>query len=218
MKKINFIKRAKSWIFRALGIESSYNLRFNSALENDGWFISWSKKGAYNSNEEPIPWITYPSHEYIKKNLPPSISVFEYGSGNGTLWWASVAKEVISCEHDKEWFQKMSVAIPQNAKIIFAELDIDGTYSKVILRYKNKFDIVVIDGRERVACAINCLPSLTDEGVLIFDDSDRDYYADAFNFLHQKGFRRVDFIGMAPGLLLKCQTSIFYRDNNIFNL
>lgn len=35
------------------------------------------------------------------------MAVFEYGSGNSTIFWASRAKEVISVEHDELWHNKM---------------------------------------------------------------------------------------------------------------
>lgn len=33
--------------------------------------------------------------------------VIEYGCDNSTLWWANRVKHVISCEHDRQWYEEM---------------------------------------------------------------------------------------------------------------
>ena len=78
--------------------------------------------------------------------------------------------------------------------------------------------MVIIDGRDRANCAKNCIGSLTDKGVIIFDDSDRKQYQDGYDFLRDHGFKQIEFIGMGPGLTFKFETSIFYRENNIFGI
>ena len=220
-----FLKRIRAsilWRIRAniLGrfYPSLYMLRTSSALHEDGWFRSNKEKASVDLHGEPIPWFTYPAFDFLKKHLPANISVFEYGCGAGTLWWAARAKEVVACEHNLEWYKKISAECPQNVKILYANLEYGGEYSKTITKYQNKFDIVVIDGRDRVNCAKNCLSSLTEKGVIIFDDSDRKQYQDGYDYLLAHGFKRIEFMGIGPGLTFKFETSIFYRPNNIFGI
>jgi hypothetical protein len=201
-----------------LNLFSLYVLRTNSPLREDGWFRSFKEKASVGLHGEPIPWFTYPAFDFIKKNLPENISVFEYGCGAGTLWWSTCAKEVVACEHNLDWYKKVSSESPGNVKIHHVDLEYGGEYSKVITKYQDKFDLVIIDGRDRANCAKNCLPSLTEKGVIIFDDSDRKQYQDGYDFLTAHGFKRVEFIGMGPGLTFKFETSIFYRSNNIFGI
>jgi predicted O-methyltransferase YrrM len=40
-----------------------------------------------------------------------------------------------------------------------------------------QFDLVVVDGRARVACARRALPRLAPDGVLLLDNANRDEYA-----------------------------------------
>lgn len=35
----------------------------------------------------PIPWYTYPAIEFLNSLDFSSKNVFEYGTGNSTLWW-----------------------------------------------------------------------------------------------------------------------------------
>ena len=46
----------------------------------------------------PIPWYTYPAIEYIKQLDFSDKTVFEYGSGNSTLFWAQRCKKLVSVE------------------------------------------------------------------------------------------------------------------------
>ena len=57
--------------------------------------------------ENELPWMTFPAISQIRDFLEPSMRVFEYGSGGSTVFFANRVKEVISVEHDKEWYQKL---------------------------------------------------------------------------------------------------------------
>jgi hypothetical protein len=77
---------------------------------------------------------------------------------------------------------------------------------------------VVIDGRDRVNCARNCVPALKPDGVVVWDNVERDEYAEGLRFLAESGFRRLDFAGMPPGLVEKTRTAVLYRAANVFGL
>ena len=42
-----------------------------------------------DKNSNPLPWVTYGFIDFISERLNKSIDVFEYGSGNSTLWYAT---------------------------------------------------------------------------------------------------------------------------------
>jgi len=205
-------------LLRATGLYSLYALRRSGALLEDGWFKSFSEKSSVGLDGEPLIWISYPAIDFIKDRIHKQMSVFEYGCGTGTLWWASRVKEIMAVEHDFAWFQKIKTIAPTNVQLCHENLEYGGEYSKKILDYRKCFDIVIIDGRDRVNCAINCIDALKENGVIIFDDSDRRQYSKAFEFLASNGFKRIGFKGMGAGLTIKFETSIFYRTNNIFQI
>ena len=60
-----------------------------------------------NSLSERMCWVCFSAIEQIKKIVKPDMTIFEYGSGGSTLFWASRVKKVISIEHDKPWHEKM---------------------------------------------------------------------------------------------------------------
>ena len=165
-----------------------------------------------------IPWFTYPSIEFLRHRVRPSMSVFEYGSGNSTIWFSERVASVVSCEHDREWYELMNDRLPRNVEYLYRELDDDGSYSRAILEHGARFDLAVVDGRDRVNCALNAVQALTSGGVIIWDDSERERYRVGCSQLAELGFKRLDFEGLSATALRQRQTSVFYRDENCLGI
>jgi len=123
-------------------------------------------------------------------------------------------KEIVSVEHDKGWYQEIAPKAPGNMRLTYVKLEYGGDYAQKIGEFNNKFDIVVIDGRDRVNCAINSPNALKADGVIIWDDSEREEYKKGYQFLFDHGFKKIEFIGLAPICTYKKETAIFYRSNN----
>jgi len=201
-----------------LNLKTFYSLYYYGYLKDMGFFGSVRKKNSIDKDGNPIPWITYPAMEFLKSRLNKNMEVFEYGCGNSTLWFAKRVKYVISCEYNNTWFKKINELKTKNVTLVFKELEYDGDYSKEILNYSNRFDIIVIDGRDRVRCVKNSLNALKENGIIVWDDSNRKDYKDGYDFLKRNGFQRVDFWGMGPIVTIKFCTSIFYGEKNCLNI
>ena len=187
-------------------------------FEEIGWFNSIREQLPVDRNSNYIPWFTYPAIAFLQGRIQPDMEVFEYGSGTSTLWWAEKVSSVISCEHDIKWYSSIKTKIPFNAEILHYNLEVGGEYCKAILEYKNRFNIIVIDGRDRVNCAKNSPGALREDGVIIWDNVEREKYQEGFFYLIQNGFRRLDFEGLGPVGRNKWITSIFYRRDNCFGI
>jgi hypothetical protein len=86
-------------------------------------------------------------------------------------------------------------------------------YAAEILQYPNKcFDIILIDGKARVLCTLMAMNKISDNGLIIFDNSDRNQYNQAYIALYDNGFRRIDFRGYCPGNDYESSTSIFIKN------
>jgi hypothetical protein len=188
-----------------------------SYLRDSGWLRSRSLGAPRDAQGRPVPWITYPSLFFLEPRVRADMSVFEFGSGSSTLWWASRVRRVVSCEHDQAWFEQVRSTVPASVDIRHVGLE-EQRYSREILQYRNEFDIVVIDGRDRINCARNVLTALKEDGIVLWDNSDRDEYRAGYEFLEQNGFRRIDFTGLGPLNVYQWTTSIFYRDRNCLGL
>jgi precorrin-6B methylase 2 len=87
--------------------------RPGTAVDSILYFPSWWQhiKAGRNSVDDQIPWITFGCIDYIRKNIQPAMMVFEYGSGGSTLFWSSRVKKVVSIEHDREWYNRLSAEL-----------------------------------------------------------------------------------------------------------
>ena len=195
-----------------------YTMRNKGYLFEMGWFESHRQKAAIDREGLPIPWVTYPSLAFLGERVKKDFVVFEYGSGNSTLWWAQRSSSVISCEHDSAWYAQVLPRIPNNVELNHVALEYGGAYSGLIKQYTNKFDVVFIDGRDRVNCVRNALDALKPDGVLILDNSDVGTYVEALELMRAKGFKRIDFVGPGPITTAVWRTSIFYRNANCLNI
>lgn len=194
------------------------SLSHRGPLHDWGWFLSYKLKRSVDGKGGPIPWITYPALEFLAERVKPEMEVFEYGSGNSTMWWASRVKSVVSREHDRGWHDLMKDRVPANVELAHVDLEYGGAYSRQILQFRERFDIVVVDGRDRAACALNAPGALKPGGVILWDNTNRERYADGLNQLAQAGFRRIRFVGMAPIENAASETSILYRDGNCLGI
>jgi len=102
--------------------------------------------------------------------------------------------------------------------MIFCELQNDGDYSKIPESLGLKFDIIVVDGRDRVNCCYRSPAALSERGVIVLDDSERESYVSALSFLKNQGFRELSFSGISPGLFYRKSTSVFYKNNNCLGI
>lgn len=220
-KRINLyikgFKRFWPYLFKFKRVLQS--IPFILYLEETGWYASReNKKKPVNKLKKPIPWFTYPAIHFLDRRIKKGMRIFEFGSGNSTLWFAEKGCTLTTFEHDFEWFISLKDKLPSNVNYNYCELKYKGDYSRSITKQKTLFDIVLIDGRDRVNCAKNAIDSLTEEGVLIWDNSDRDHYKEGYKFLKKNGFKRLEFKGLGPLHRYMWETSIFYRDKNCLGI
>jgi hypothetical protein len=192
-------------------------LRKKSALNRWGWFRSRRKGESVDAHGQPIPWYTYAFLDAFSDRIPSDIRVFEYGSGNSTNWWAERTKEVVAVEHHQGWFDRVKGGMRPNVNLMYRELE-QGSYAKAIQEDAGLFDLVIIDGRNRVECARACLDKLSARGVIIWDNSERERYAVGIEYLKSQGFRQLRFTGFIPIDFMESETSVLYRDENCLNI
>jgi hypothetical protein len=215
---VNPFKAAARRVLQALGLYVFYSLGTSGPLRDDGWLRSYREGVPVDAEGRPLPWITYPAIEFLAPRLRGDLRVFEYGCGHSTLWWAARVREVVACEHDEAWAARIRTRAPANVTLLHVPLEYGGEYSRVVARQGRRFDIVVVDGRDRVHCAESAPQGLTEGGVILWDNTDREEYREGLAFLEAAGFRRIPFVGLAPGINLKTETSVFYRDRNCLGL
>jgi len=85
-------------------------------------YKEWKNQQLNNSYpiDLALPWITIAAKNYLisffELRNKGDIRVFEFGSGGSSLFFLKYANEVVSVEHDKDWFQNVSSKV--NATLI----------------------------------------------------------------------------------------------------
>lgn len=146
-----------------------------------------------------LPWMKSKELDIIVEvltKLRPKVC-FEWGSGFSTLYFPKIfgfIEKWNSIEHNEEWFKTVSEKINDpRVTLTYVKRDKltpseslpgnnDGSYAE----YKNyvefplslntRFDFIFIDGRARKDCLKKAFDLITDEGVVIVHDANRDYY------------------------------------------
>ncbi|MDP5031851.1 hypothetical protein [Paraglaciecola sp.] len=153
-------------------------------------------------------------NEYVQEQYKQASLIVEYGSGGSTLLAAKLNKKIITVESSNTWLLELvGAAAHQKLKgtIIPLWVDVGPTgewgapkddtrlrnwinYSRAPWQYcnQNKLvpDLVLIDGRFRVACFLAVCASIQRETIILFDDyEERPHY-----FLAEKLFKKIDVI------------------------
>jgi len=160
-----------------------------------------------DSKGQQIPWYTYPAIEFLKQLDFSNKTIFEYGSGNSTIFWSKICKNIVSVEDNKQWFDKISNSISRNVTYFF-ESDKD-KYVNLPIALKKKFDVIIVDGSYRAECAAVAARCLEEDGFIILDNSD--WYEETSRFLRENDFIEVDMSGFGPINNYTWTTSIFLK-------
>ncbi len=177
-----------------------------------GWRLSFLEGRPVDEYGQPIPWYTYPAIEFIRSLDLKNCRVFEYGCGNSSMFWAKQAAEVFAVENDTGWAQKVRDLLIPNL-VVFEAVD-NEQYIQMPFEVGGTFDIVVVDGRNRRACAAIACRVVNQAGMIIFDNAD--WYPDACADLRSQGWFQVDFSGLGPINPYAWTTAVFLKTNALF--
>ena len=182
-----------------------------------------------------IPWIPYKATEWLEKTIGDGQikTVFEYGSGESTLFFQESVDRVVTVEHNENWYLRTKVRInPQIVKLICApplEL-LEGEvvppqygsaassrlnfcdYVESINANDERYDLVVVDGRARSGCIAAAIPHIRPSGFLMLDNSSRGRYQEAIK-VHLSAFKTKHvFSGHGPIEIGKWSATVWCID------
>ncbi len=85
------------------------------------------------------------------------------------------------------------------------------SYATHIATLNRKFDFIVIDGMARRLCVFEAVNHLSENGFIVFDNSNRSDYDLAYSILEEQGFVQIPFWGLVPGATFMTCTSFFTK-------
>lgn len=193
----------------------------DSYLVKKGYIKSFYQSEPVNYLGNPVPWMNYSVVEFLNNRLNENLNMFEYGSGNSTIYFSSLVKYITSIEYNIEWYNRIKGLLEkrENIRLIYQPLGEDYINAiRNISKGENLYEVITIDGSERVKCAKIAMRYLTKNGVLILDNSERERYKEIFIFYKDAGFKEITISGMVPNGFYVYYTTIFYRIENILKI
>jgi hypothetical protein len=183
-------------------VRHDWVLRYSEKIHGGERSIAQSKP--CDQNGHPIPWMTYSSVEYFSQLDLSQCRVFEYGSGNGSKYWASRCQKIVSVENDHEWHKFGSQDLAANQRLLFRSEP--AAYVNAI--GSDEYDLIIVDGAYRHDCAKRAVGNLSRRGVFVLDNSD--WYPSICLLLAEQGLMQVDFAGPGPLNSYAWCTSLFF--------
>lgn len=122
----------------------------------------------------------------IFEMLEPS-TVLEWGAGGSTLYWPNkyaFIEEWNCIEHSKEWFWRLVSLVGSNVTLARVRFPhywgnprlVDGFVRDVM------YDLILIDGRQRVKCLDTARYIVASDGVVLLHDASRPRYQVGFEY------------------------------------
>ena len=172
-----------------------------------GFVESTERGSAVSSDGDELPLYTYPAIEYLTQFDLSEKRVFEFGAGASTIFFMKRAKQVVSVENLRDWYQKLAPQLSDNVELLFAEGD---AYPQKIRETEGLFDVIVVDGAGyRYDSAVEAIPKLAEGGIIILDNSD--WHFNTAALLKNSGLLQVDMTGFKPTYFHTSTTSIFFH-------
>ncbi len=204
--------------FRRRALSRTLLTHPDSFLVTTGYLRSFDTWEARSADGQAVPWMSYAMIALLDERLDAGHTLFEFGSGFSTRFFAERVGRVVSVEYDPQWFERVRAELPGHCTLIQQAEDTDGDFCRVASRQGVDFDVIVVDGRDRVNCVKQSVDHLSPAGVMLLDDSDRPKYQPALQVMAERGFRTLHLPSLAPLEFRTHRTSVFYRDGNCLGL
>jgi len=195
----------------------------------------WPDRRASEFVTRHMPWLTYGATDWLATAVGSGSRVFEFGSGGSTFFFLDLGATLTSVEHEAAWHARVAAAVPAPARaradlrlvearpLASGERDgeyVSTKYDGVARSYESyarsidgqpdaSFDLILVDGRARVACVRHARAKVRPGGYLVLDDSSRPEYAAVPGLLAGWPCRR--FSGLGPGKRLPAETASWQR-------
>jgi len=130
------------------------------------------------------PWLTKESITFLDRffKLNSNTRMLEFGSGNSTQWFAQRVHALVSVDHDIRWHtQVQEQCAPYTNVTLYLIQSLYYTLSSTFP--DNHFDIILVDGKDRVRCIQESIRILKPGGILMLDDAERKKYRPIFELL-----------------------------------
>ncbi|PKG54899.1 O-linked N-acetylglucosamine transferase family protein [Halomonas sp. MES3-P3E] len=173
-------------------------------------------KSLKNSKIPDAPHMSAAERAIFKQQLQHATQYFEFGSGGSTVWAIKQGLTVKGVESDAKWVSSLRQELGERCKVEAVNIgptrewgypasmdyrELFSRYSNAIHQHEIAFDLILVDGRFRVACTIASIQHILRQHanphkarIFIHDFWDRPIYHCVLNFLDP--LERADTAGV----------------------
>ena len=187
-----------------------------SFVRTSGLLRSFRERRPVDAAGRPLPWINYPAIRLLDERLRPEHTVFEYGAGYSTFYFAAGCAAVTTVEHDPAWFEEVQREAPDHVELLHRTAG--PGYWNAAVDTGETYDLILIDGLERARCLASAVDALSAGGVVLLDDSHREAYRAAVQACCDAGFRTLRMAGAKPDHLSESECLLIYREGNCLGI
>ena len=176
--------------------------------------------------ERRSPWWPYTLPPWLLATLPKGANVYEFGAGGSTLWLEDHGFAVTSVESDPDWYATLRDVVRASTRLRLVEPAQHGVvasevapgfyddYVADIGRFPDEeFDLVIVDGRCRVAATMMSMAKVRPGGLLLLDDSQRSRYHSLFSTLADWPVQT--FLALRPGGSPPAPTTVWRKPQRL---
>jgi len=189
-----------------------------SLLTTYGYAESLRSRLPVDEDGNSIPWMPYCVVALLKQRLRSDLKVLEFGAGFSTLFFMERVASVTSIEHDAEWLRRLEKRVSSNVTLLATASSQEKDYCMRAGDSTNRYDVILIDGIHRVCCFRVALEVVSENGVIILDDSERPEYVEVFELASEAGFRMLPLEGHKAGSAGLHRAVFFYRERNCLGI
>lgn len=135
---------------------------------------------------EYIPYMNDAEIVHLMKYIDKTKEVLEVGGGHSTIFLSKFVKKIVTIEHNREWAKNVNNILrenniiteirviepdfPQNHPFQPAQLNQFNSYINYLSELEEMFDVIIIDGRDRVRATNALVKNLKIGGYMIIHD------------------------------------------------
>lgn len=177
--------------------------------------------------DSTMPDIAEPALIWFNEHVSHTDTLFEWGSGGSTFWFADRVKKVYSVEHHPAFFAYVKEHYLyenyDNIQLGYAPIDVEADlkYLDYFDQYSYKrycyaiedfpsrsFDWVIVNGKARAQCLDRSLLAVKTGGVIIINDTDKIEYGSAVSKYYNKAVEVIELKGAKMPYARPCRTTI----------
>lgn len=195
------------------------------------YFGQWARYKFFIRKKDNIsaelPWMNLEVISWLRTYLKPEMKMFEWGSGGSTFFYSNLVGQVISIEYDEGYYGIVKKQLEEkgrkNVELVLTPPQDEGEcksfspgyvgryfddYTRTIDQYPERsFDVIVVDGRQRNECFKKALGKLKPDGIIVFDNFEREIYKKSQYF---EDLQYFNIEGLMPFGYVIGTTAIFY--------